>query len=100
MLWGGGRGKVPSLGKATGVFRVATECGYGPTKGNNYPVVMVGWRVVVRKIRKEKSFFSSLYYLFFIILHRKTARGNFRRGASPLVSAENIPINLNQVMLA
>ena len=33
------RGELPSIqGRATGVFRGATECGSGPTKGSNYPV--------------------------------------------------------------
>ena len=29
---------TPSLKGATGVFRVATICGCGPTKGSDYPV--------------------------------------------------------------
>ena len=29
---------LPIMGEATGVFRVATECGCGPTKGSEYPL--------------------------------------------------------------
>ena len=33
------KGELPSIqGGATGVFRAATKCGSGPTKGSNYPV--------------------------------------------------------------
>ena len=32
------KGELPSIQGATGVFRGATECGSGPTKGSNYPV--------------------------------------------------------------
>jgi hypothetical protein len=35
--------------ETTEAFRVATECGCGLTKGSNYPVATVGWRVVVKK---------------------------------------------------
>ncbi len=32
------KGELPSIQGATGVFRGATECGYGPTKGSKSPL--------------------------------------------------------------
>ena len=33
---------TPLLNRATGVFRVVTECHYGPTKGSESPLVTEG----------------------------------------------------------